>query len=156
MSNNFTRLLATFFYVGYMPFASGSMATILGVLLAIACAGHLFIYVSIFCVITVLGFISSGQHEKNLKIKDPSCIVIDEVSGTLLAFFMLPLEWKVILSAFFLFRAFDMFKIFPVGYFEKKEGGTGIMMDDLMAGIYTNVIMHLALKLSESLPLKLT
>ena len=99
-------------------------------------------------MITVTGFIVSDRMERIVKQKDPSCIVIDEVSGVMIAFFLLPFSWPVIFTAFFLFRAFDMFKIYPVNKFEPMPGGVGVMMDDIVAGIYTNIVMHIAIRLS--------
>jgi len=81
--------------------------------------------------------------------KDPSCVVIDEVSGIMIAFFMLPMVWPVSIITFFLFRAFDMFKIYPVNKFEEMKGGTGIMMDDIIAGLYTNITMQIAIRLAQ-------
>ena len=80
--------------------------------------------------------------------KDPGCVVIDEVAGVLIAFFLLPPVPNVLWTAFFLFRAFDMFKIYPANRFEACKGGTGIMMDDIIAGIYTNLVMHAALRVA--------
>ncbi len=80
--------------------------------------------------------------------KDPPCIVIDEVAGSLIAFFMLPMNWPVFWSTFFVFRAFDMFKIYPANILEKRSGSVGIMMDDIVAGIYTNLIMQIAIRLA--------
>jgi phosphatidylglycerophosphatase A len=59
----------------------------------------------------------------------------------------LPLSWPVVITAFFLFRAFDMFKIYPVNRLEEIPGGVGVMMDDIIAGLYTNLAMHLAIRL---------
>ena len=77
---------------------------------------------------------------------DPGCIVIDEVAGIMLALFLLPMTPVVIIVTFFLFRAFDMFKIYPVNKFEQLEGSTGVMMDDIIAGIYTNIVMQFAIR----------
>ncbi len=93
------------------------------------------------------GFLTAGRMEKIVAEKDPPCIVIDEVAGALIAFFMLPLSWPVFWSTFFVFRAFDMFKIYPANIFEKRNGACGVMMDDIIAGIYTNIIMQIAVRL---------
>ena len=146
--NNLVRFCATFFYIGYLPFAPGSTATIAGALLYFALRQHLVVYVLLFAAITWIGFAVSGRMEDLCTEKDPSCIVIDEVSGVMIAFFMLPWNPPVVWTAFFLFRAFDMFKIYPVNKFEEHPGGTSIMMDDIMAGIYTNLTMHLAIRLA--------
>jgi len=73
--------------------------------------------------------------------------VIDEVAGVMIAFFLLPQTWAVMWTAFFVFRAFDMFKIYPGNKLEGVKGSGGIMLDDIMAGIYTNIVMHVALRL---------
>ncbi len=146
MRDYLTKLLATWFFIGNFPVAPGSLASLAGTLLAIALYGHPVIYIVVFLAITFAGLVVSGRVEKLLGQKDPSCIVIDEVSGVLLAFFALPLTPAVIVTTFFLFRAFDMFKIFPVNRFEELPGAVGIMADDLWAGLYTNIVMHLALR----------
>ena len=64
----------------------------------------------------------------------------------MIALFLLPLDWPVLITAFFLFRALDMFKLYPVNQMEKFEGGLGIMMDDIVAGVYTNIVMHIAIR----------
>ena len=148
MSNSLAKLIATFFYLGYFPFASGSFASIFGAALALFLSRVPVVYVMVFLIITVLGFYAGGRVEKMVEEKDPSCVVIDEVSGSFIAFFMLPTTPSVAISAFFLFRAFDMFKIYPANKFEELKGGTGIMMDDIVAGIYTNLVMQIAVRLA--------
>lgn len=145
MSKKFVQLLATFFYIGYLPGAPGTMASVAGVVLYLLLRGHLGLYLGVTALIIYLGFRVSGPMETLSGKKDPGCIVIDEVAGMLLSLFLLPASAPVLWSAFFLFRAFDMFKIYPVNKFEAIPGGTGVMMDDLVAGVYTCVVMHIAL-----------
>ncbi len=148
ISNGFwVKLVSTFFYIGCLPRAPGSAATVLGVMIAYGLRNHLVFYVSVFLVITVLGFWAAGRMEKIVGERDPSCVVIDEVTGIGIAFFMLPFSWSVVWTAFFLFRAFDMFKIYPANKLEPLPGGSGIMLDDIVAGIYTNITMQIALRL---------
>jgi len=148
MKDRTTQILSTFFYIGYFPLAPGSLASIAGMCIYFWLHQNVALYVMAWFIITVLGFISAGQMEKIVGKKDPSCVVIDEVSGVMLAFFMLPLSWPVAWTAFFLFRAFDMFKIYPANKVERMHGGVGIMMDDIIAGIYTNITMQIALRLT--------
>src|SRR5262245_13625043 len=109
MSNKLAIFLSTFFYVGFLPLAPGSAATLVGCGLAYMLKDNLPIYVLVWAVITVVGFVSSDKTEKAMKQKDPGEIVIDEVSGCMLAFFLLkPFTFPVAITAFFLFRAFDM------------------------------------------------
>jgi phosphatidylglycerophosphatase A len=142
------KITSTFFYIGYFPVASGSFATIAGVMLSAGLAHSIAAYVIVWSIITGLGFWLSGRMERIEQDKDPGCVVIDEVSGMMLSMFLLPPTWPVMITSYFLFRAFDMFKIYPGNVFEAKRGSFGIMMDDIMAGIYTNLIMQIALRLS--------
>lgn len=147
MSPNITKLLATFFYIGNFPVAPGSLASVAGVFLAIILSPNTVMYAIVMVLMCVIGFITSGNIEKVLNQKDPSCVVIDEVAGALIAFFLLPVySWSIAITAFFLFRAFDMFKIYPSNEIEKCPGAFGIMMDDIVAGLYTNIIMQIAIR----------
>lgn len=148
MVNKISELLATFFYVGYLPVAPGSIATILGGLLAYALMPNTALYLAVTVIITAAGFFVSGKAEKVIGKKDPGSIVIDEVSGVMIAFLLLPPTLPVFWIVFFLFRAFDMFKIYPGNKFEGFGGSAGIMLDDIIAGFYTNIVMHLALCLA--------
>ena len=148
MSDKLVKMLSTWFYVGDLPGAPGTAASAVAVLMAVIFAPNTFLYILVTIAVTVLGFAVSGRMEAILGRKDPGCIVIDEVAGIMIAFFLLPLTWPVIITAFFLFRAFDMFKIYPANKFEEIEGGTGVMMDDLVAGLYTNIVMQLAVRLA--------
>ncbi len=145
MLNFLARLAATFFYLGYFPFASGTIATVASVGLYLWLRPDYKIYLLVLAALTVLGFWASGRTETLVQKKDPSCVVIDEVAGGMIAFFMLPAVPSVIWTAFFLFRAFDMFKIYPINKLEERGGGAGIMLDDIVAGFYTNATMHAAL-----------
>lgn len=148
MTSGFIKLMSTFFYIGNIPMAPGTLASLAGALLCIILSQSIFLYVFVLIGVTILGLLVSGPMEDILGRKDPSCVVIDEIAGIMLSFFLLPLQWPVLITAFFLFRALDMFKLYPVNEFEKFEGGLGIMMDDVVAGIYTNIIMHIAIRWS--------
>ncbi len=147
-----TKLIASFFYIGFFPLAPGSLASAVGVLICVLLHQTLFFYIAVFVLVTALGFMTSGKMEKLMQKEDPSCIVIDEVSGIMISLFLLPITPAVVITTFFLFRAFDMFKIYPVNKFEEIKGGTGVMMDDIVAGIYTNIVMHAAIRLSGIVP----
>lgn len=148
MTERLTKIISTFFYIGYFPLAPGSLASVAGMFIYFWLHQNIAVYILLWIVITVLGFKAGDKMEKIVGEKDPSCVVIDEVSGVMLAFFMLPLSWPVAWTGFFLFRAFDMFKIYPSNKLEKIPGGVGIMMDDIVAGIYTNITLQIALRLT--------
>jgi phosphatidylglycerophosphatase A len=148
MSNKFIEWTATFLGVGRTPVMPGTMASLAGTVIVVVLHGHLALYIGVVLLVTALGFMTSGRMEQIAGKKDPSCIVIDEVAGVMIAFFLLPVSAPVLLTTFFVFRAFDMFKIYPVNKFEAMEGGTGVMMDDIIAGLYTNITMQAAVRLA--------
>ena len=99
-------------------------------------------------VVTLIGSICcaiwlSTQGAEILGQKDPGIIVIDEIPGFLVAYFTAPFEMIPLILAFLLFRFFDIAKVFPASTLEKLPGGAGIVLDDVMAGIYTLVILRL-------------
>ncbi|MBI3314389.1 MAG: phosphatidylglycerophosphatase A [Candidatus Omnitrophica bacterium] len=142
----FAKILATFFGIGYFPLVPGTAATAAGMALALCLQGHSWAYAVVVLALFVLGVPVCGRVEKALKQKDPGIVVLDELVGVLIALAGLPMTWPVAISVFFLFRAFDMFKIYPINRLETRPGGWGIMLDDVMAGIYTNIIMRIALR----------
>ena len=148
MNPRLATILATFFYVGKFPVAPGSMGTLAGLLIAIALHPWPVAYFSVMALVTVVGFLACGPAERALGKKDPGCVVIDEVAGIMLSLFWVPISWSVIVIGFFLFRAFDMFKIWPANKFEDMGGARGIMLDDLMAGLYTNIVLQIAIRLA--------
>ncbi len=147
MGDRVVKALSTFFYIGKFPMAPGSAASLAGAFLGVIFHQAWVVYGIVFAVVTIAGFTTAGKMEALMGEKDPGCVVIDEVSGILIAFFLLPVNWATFWTAFFLFRAFDMFKIYPASKFEAQGGAYGIMMDDIMAGVYTFAVMQIAVRL---------
>ena len=143
--NFFYKTVATFGGVGYFPVAPGTAATAVGVGLFYLLGGAFLPCLLAILAFFAVGVMASGHVEKSLNQKDPGIVVIDEIVGVLISLAGLPLTWPVALSGFFLFRAFDMFKIYPVNRLEAIPGGWGIMLDDVMAGVYTNIVLRVAL-----------
>jgi phosphatidylglycerophosphatase A len=146
MRNFLIKTIATFFGVGYLPVAPGTWATMAGVAIAYYLGRNLPAYTILMLVLLALGIMTTGLVEKLMNQKDPSIACIDEVVGVMIALWGLPLIWPVMICGFFLFRAFDMFKIYPINKLEAQPGGWGIMLDDCMAGVYTNIILRIALR----------
>jgi len=90
----------------------------------------------------MISFPLSSEAERIFKEKDSPKIVIDDFCGMLLSLLFLPKKSLFIFLAFILFRVFDFLKVPPANYIEKKEGGVGVVGDDLIAGFYTNLLLH--------------
>ena len=86
--------------------------------------------------------------EKLLNKKDPGCVVIDEVAGMLLALSFMPYDFRIIFLGFIIFRILDTLKPYPAARLQNMHGAVGVMGDDLVAGIYTNIVLQVILKLS--------
>jgi len=146
MRNFLIKSFVTVFGVGYLPVAPGTWATVVGVAIVYYLGRNLPAFTILLLVLLALGIMTTGIIEKQLNQKDPGIVVIDEVVGVMIALWGLPLIWPVMICGFFLFRAFDMFKIYPINELEAQPGGWGIMLDDCMAGVYTSIILRVALR----------
>jgi phosphatidylglycerophosphatase A len=135
-------------YSGRSPFAPGTAGTVVGVLL------YLFVkglgpawYPAAAAAVIVIGIWTADRAEVLLGRKDAPSIVIDEIAGYLVAMFLVPFEWGFITAGFFLFRFFDIVKPWPLRRLEDLHGGFGVMLDDVGAGIYTNVVLQVVWRL---------
>jgi len=137
------RFLATGFFVGYSPFASGTMGTLVAVLLyAVLPITVTFYWMLILCLI-IGGTIISHRAENILGEIDSSKIVIDEICGYFIAMAFLPKTLGLMIAGFVIYRLLDVIKIYPIKKLEMLAGGLGIMLDDIFAGIITNIILHI-------------
>jgi phosphatidylglycerophosphatase A len=135
-------LTATFFGAGRLkpgPGTWGSLATVIVWALAssripVAAAA-----------VTLIGIPAATLVARSSGLKDPQFVVIDEVAGQLVTLIAVPLAWKTFLAGLILFRVFDIWKPFPIRRLERLPEGTGIVVDDLGAGLYALAIMHLLL-----------
>ncbi len=96
-------------------------------------------------VVVAIGIPAATLEERGCGRKDPSHVVIDEVAGQLLTLVLCPIVWQALLAGFILFRAFDIVKPPPVRSLERLPEGTGIVVDDLGAGIYALIVLQLLL-----------
>lgn len=147
--SRFSWLIATFFGIGHLQPGSGTWASAVTVLLwwvagrAMNPAWLLPVSIATAAVITLAGIPPSTVVERESGREDPGFVVIDEVAGQMIALIGAPLNWKYLLASFILFRSFDIVKPFPLRRLEKLPGGTGIMMDDVGAGLYALVLLQL-------------
>jgi len=142
------KVLSTFLYLGYLPFIPGTFASIAGILLFYLIKGNIFIYTLFTLLFILLGLLVTGEAEKIFHQKDARYIVIDEVSGMLLALIFIPYDTRLVIIAFVLFRILDAMKPYPAGKLHNLRGSIGIMGDDIVAGVYTNIILQLVLRLA--------
>ena len=132
---------------GYLPKAPGTWGTLVGLLLWWPLAGlSLTAYLATVAVLFIVGVASAGAAEKILDRGDPGVVVIDEIVGVLIALAAVPLHPVAALAGFALFRLFDIAKPFPVGWVDRHlHGGLGLMLDDVAAGLYALLVLHLGL-----------
>jgi phosphatidylglycerophosphatase A len=141
-------LLARGFGVGCSPVAPGTLGTAVAVplvCLQLLLSTEVFL---VFVLVFVLGAVYvASVAEKQMDGTDDPSIVVDEMAGFLIAMAYVPLTVWSMLAGFVLFRALDIFKPPPVNTVERKfSGGLGIVGDDLVAGLMTNVLLQLAIR----------
>ncbi len=146
-------VLASWFGTGYSPIASGTVGSIAALPVCFLLKEFMGIW-GIFLGAFILFWIGYFATKEVLKYTkhDPSLVVIDEVVGQLLAFVFvayLPSTWITYLLGFVLFRFFDITKVWPACYFDKKiENAYGVMLDDVIAGLYAGVILYFIIKIA--------
>ena len=143
--------LATGFYVGNIPPAPGTLGSLIGLALCFLLAG-IKLPPAIILAVLFIGFAVWIAHaaEKTLKKKDPGCIVIDEVAGMVVTLIGLPFNLTTAVIGFIIFRILDILKPFPIRTLDKRlAGGIGIVADDVVAGIFANIILRLLLYTSD-------
>ncbi|MBI4831171.1 MAG: phosphatidylglycerophosphatase A [Candidatus Lindowbacteria bacterium] len=130
-------------FLGYSPVASGTVASIPGIFVALLLGDSPRLTLVVAVVLFALGVVASTRAEKIFGRKDPSQVTIDEFVGMLIALWGLPVTWGPVVAVFLFYRLFDIFKPFPARQCERIKGGLGIMADDVVAGIYANLLFRL-------------
>jgi phosphatidylglycerophosphatase A len=136
--------LATGCYVGYSPLVPGTTGTLaaIPIYFLLSRLPPLY-YLAILLGSIYISIWASDRAEVIFQSKDCRHIVIDEVVGFLVTMFIVPPTWRNILLGFFIFRALDIIKPFPIRALEERvRGGYGVVLDDIIAGIYANLIIH--------------
>ena len=141
------HLLAFGFGAGLSPKAPGTVGTLVAIPIFILMSQLTLInYIILLILIVILSFYIAGESARLLGVHDHGGIVIDEICGYLLTMIMAPNSWQAIIIGFILFRVFDIFKPWPIKYLDQHiPGGVGIVVDDLMAGIYALLSLQLIL-----------
>jgi len=141
------HFLAFGFGSGLSPKAPGTMGTIVAIPIFI-----LFSYLTLtnyfilLIILIIFSFYIAGKSAQLLGVHDHGGIVIDEICGYLVTMMLAPVTWQAIIAGFILFRIFDIFKPWPIKLLDQRiPGGVGIVVDDLMAGIYALLSLQLIL-----------
>ena len=136
--------LATGCYIGNISFAPGTFGSVLGLPLCFFLSKIDFSIAVLLTLIFILFAIwIANEAEKIFNAKDPGCIVIDEIAGIILTLFGLPFNIISVTAGFLVFRTLDIWKPYPIRLLENKfSGGIGIVLDDVVAGILSNLILR--------------
>lgn len=141
MLHKINHFLATGFYSGHLPYAPGTWGSLLMIILI-----FFFPFLNNFYLITALtigGIAIANYEEKRTGIKDHSKIVIDEMAGQLITFYSLQTSAPVLLAGFLLFRFFDIKKPWLIDKVQTLPSGLGVMMDDVLAGLFSLAILKI-------------
>ena len=146
MKDVLATVVATGLGSGYAPFAPGTAGSLVGLALFwpvhhLPLAGQAVATALVFA----LGVAAAGHVARRLGIEDPGLVVADEVVGMWVSLLGLPLTGVTAAAGFVLFRVFDVFKPYPARDLERLPGGWGIMCDDVMAGVYANLLLRAGL-----------
>ncbi|MCU7495146.1 MAG: phosphatidylglycerophosphatase A [Ignavibacteria bacterium] len=146
MKNNFfLKILGSGFYTGYIPFAPGTFASLAALILYYLIPGFELPYVLIpmIVVFAAIGIKAGDRFEIMYGKKDPSQCTIDEVVGMWISLLFLPKRLNYVILSFIIWRIFDIIKPSPARNAEKLPGGLGIMLDDIIAAVYSCILVHL-------------
>lgn len=144
------KLIATALGSGYTPYAPGTAGAIIGCVALwllekynlISTTTTPLFFIGLIVITIILGIIATDKLEKEWG-KDPSKVVIDEVIGMWITMMFVPFTWLNVLIGFILFRFFDIAKPLGIRKLEELGGGLGVMADDMLAGIYANIVLQI-------------
>ncbi len=144
LSNTGLTCIATIGFLGYIPFAPGTIGSLCALALFLLIDLPLYTHFAVIITGALLGVYASSTAEKILKEKDSRKIIIDEFIGFYVSVFYLPKTLGFAVAAFLLFRFFDILKPLFISKLERTlSGGLGVMADDILAGVYTNIVLQI-------------
>jgi len=139
--------IGTGFYSGFTPVAPGTAGSIVAFFIFLI-PGFENLYIISFAIIfSILIGIPLGNFFENIYGKDPGIFTLDEFIGTWIAFLFVPKHWLILIIGFLLWRILDILKPFPANKAEKLTGGVGIVLDDIISGVYSLIIIHIFITL---------
>jgi phosphatidylglycerophosphatase A len=147
------HFLATGGYLGHVPIAPGTFGSLPGLLICLGMSRISLDYaVLLILVLTGVAIVIAQQAKELIGGRDPSSIVIDEITGMTVTLLGIPLTPFSLILGFLVFRALDILKPFPIRLLDQKvPGGAGIVLDDVMAGVYGNLLIRIVLWMTTTL-----
>lgn len=146
--NLFEKIIGSGFFTGYIPIASGTWGSLTALIIYfIPGFEQPAVIIPAILLVFAIGVFISDKFEK-VYGEDPAQCTVDEIVGSWIALLFLPKTIGVALTSFFIWRVLDIIKPFPARKSENLKGGWGIMMDDVISGFYTLIIMHILIQLT--------
>ncbi len=143
---NFTKYFATLFGIGFIPLAPGTFGSLFAILIWYVFIDlfSIFYFIALFLFVLSVSFYLIDIYLDNYKKKDPSEVIVDEFLGqSIPLLFIVDFNIYEVLIAFVTFRFFDIYKIYPINKIEDLKGSYGVILDDIVAGIYSLIILML-------------
>ena len=143
---NFTKYFATLFGIGFIPLAPGTFGSLFAILIWYIFIDlfSIFYFIALFLFVLSVSFYLTDIYLDNYKKKDPSEVIVDEFLGqSIPLLFIVNFNIYEVLIAFVTFRFFDIYKIYPINIIEDLKGSYGVILDDIVAGIYSLIILML-------------
>ena len=143
---NFAKYFATLFGIGFISIAPGTFGSLFAIFIWYIFIDlfSIFYFILLFLCILSFSFYFTDIYLSNYKIKDPSEVIVDEFLGqSIPLFFIVNFNIYEVLIAFVTFRFFDIYKIYPINKIEDLKGSYGVILDDIIAGIYSLIILML-------------
>jgi phosphatidylglycerophosphatase A len=143
---NFTKYFATLLGIGFIPLAPGTFGSLFAILIWYVFIDlfSIFYFIALFLFVLSVSFYLTDIYLDNYKKKDPSEVIVDEFLGqSIPLLFIVNFNIYEVLIAFVTFRFFDIYKIYPINIIEDLKGSYGVILDDIVAGIYSLIILML-------------
>ena len=143
---NFTKYFATLFGIGFIPLAPGTFGSLLAILIWYVFIDlfSIFYFIVLFLFVLSVSFYFTDIYLDNYKKKDPSEVIVDEFLGqSIPLLFIVNFNIYEVLIVFVAFRFFDIYKIYPINKIEDLKGSYGVILDDIVAGIYSLIVLML-------------